>query len=99
MAVHQIKLHNMDVDEEGKRLINIRQSAFHCTLCPFQVGPDFVLLNSAAYMLVYIFTALFAKRPAFHCTLCPFQVGFELLYICTALQVISLYSMLPSRLT
>ena len=37
MAQHQKKVHNMDVDDEGKRLINIRQSAFHCTLCSFQV--------------------------------------------------------------
>jgi len=36
MAVHQKKVHNMDVDEDGKRLISIRQSAFHCTLCAFQ---------------------------------------------------------------
>jgi len=36
MAQHQKKVHNMDVDDEGKRLINIRQSAYHCTLCPFQ---------------------------------------------------------------
>jgi len=36
MAGHQKKIHSMDVDDEGKRLINIRQSAFHCTLCPFQ---------------------------------------------------------------
>jgi len=36
MARHLSKIHGTDVDEEGKNIINVRQSFYYCTLCPFK---------------------------------------------------------------
>jgi hypothetical protein len=36
IARHVSKVHGIEVDTEGKKMINVRQSFYFCTLCPFK---------------------------------------------------------------
>jgi len=36
VARHMSKVHGIEVDDEDKKIINVRQSFYYCTLCPFK---------------------------------------------------------------
>jgi len=51
IARHLTKVHGREVDEEGKNIINVRQSFYFCTLCPFKGNTKADLLEHKMFTI------------------------------------------------